>query len=221
MNLDNLTKEKVIKYHLSLKTKLDENVDVFSSLVALLRDCRELTGRNTETGKRNHSHDKDKSDNWLGAIGYLTVLDQIGKCYRLTKKEQITNNSIIKALKYFSDLDEDEIFAIYALRCSFAHDYSLFNINTNKKGFTHHFTVTGHGYHRIINLPSKPWDGDFGNRKVDNMTVINIPLLTDLIEDIINKLKSFIHSGELELEISPQEIKDRYLLFYNHNNNDR
>ena len=52
------------------------------------------------------------------------------------------------------------------------------------------------------------------------MTVINIPLLTDLIEDIINKLESFIHSGELELEISPQEIKDRYLLFHNHNNND-
>lgn len=211
MKFDDLDEEKVLRYHLNLETSIDEKTTVFSTLILLLKDCRTITQRDLITGARDKLN--DKSHNWLGAIGYLTVLDQIGKCYGVNEKSLPQSNSIIKALLSFTTLKNEEAQAIYALRCSFAHDYSLFNINNQKKGLTHHFTVTGHGFKRLIGLPKKVWDGNVANKAIENMTFINIPLLTDLVEDIVNSIQPLFLSNQLQFLMTPSEIKNRYLVF--------
>lgn len=218
MQFEKLTFKKVVSYHLSLRNEIDEKTTVFSSLVAVLRDAREITGRDLENGKRMESPPHGRLDSWLGASGYLTLLDQIGKCYRPKNKEKIRNsNNIYKALKYFTHLKEDEIKSIYALRCAFSHDYSLFNIG--RKGandkLTQHFTVTGEGYTRLISLPKKQWNGKHLDKSLENFTTINLPLLGDLVEGIYNCLVEYFNTDELEVDLEGgyMELKNRYILF--------
>jgi hypothetical protein len=217
MHFNNLTEDEILKYHLTLNTSIDEKTSVFSSLINLLNECRTLTGRNIKTGHR--SEIEDKSDSWLGTIGYFTVLDQIGSCYKIKSKNIPKGNTIFTALKSFTDLEEREIHALYALRCAFTHDFGLFNINQNKKKeLTHHFTVTGIGRRKLISLPINQWDGNFYNKKIENMTTINLPLLTDLIEKIISSLHDNFIKGDLYFLLTPSQIKERYLLFSYKNN---
>jgi hypothetical protein len=72
---------------------------------------------------------------WLGALGYMVMLDQIGECFRPTDADSpgAGTPDFIKALTYFADEVRDpERQALYALRCCFAHDYSLVNIPAGK-----------------------------------------------------------------------------------------
>lgn len=223
MQFKTLTLKEAISYHLSLLSQIDDNTIVFSSLVFVLRDAREITGRNLENGEHIISPPHGRLDSWLGALGYLTILDQIGKCYRPKLKSNIPKtNSITKALKYFTRLNENEINAIYALRCAFSHDYSLFNIGPKgeKDPLTHHFTVTGIGYDNLVELPKYAWDGKHDNKTFENRTVINLIKLGDLVEGIYDTLTTYFTADELIIDLpgGHMELKDRYLMFaYQHN----
>ncbi len=113
MQFKTQTTKEAISHHLLLMNKLDENTIVFSSLVAILIDTREITGRDLKNGQHIISPKHGRLDSWLGALGYLTILDQIGKCYRPKSKSKIVKaNSITKALKYYTLLKENEINAM-------------------------------------------------------------------------------------------------------------
>lgn len=218
MQFNNLTSKEAISHHLSLVNQIDDNTIVFSSLIAVLRDSREVTGRNLETGEKIISPVNGRLDSWLGALGYLTVLDQIGKCYRPKSKSRISKgNSIIKALSYFTLLSNKEINAIYALRCAFSHDYSLFNIGPKGENdsLTQHFTVTGLGYNTLICLPTQQWNGKHEDKSFENRTVINLIKLGDLIEAIYSALVEFFNANGLIIELKGghTELKDRYLMY--------
>ena len=47
----------------------------FSALRKGLEDCRRATNRDVKTGRRL---DSGNHDSWVGALGYLALLDQIG-----------------------------------------------------------------------------------------------------------------------------------------------
>jgi len=219
MDFKNVTVDQAIEYHLQLRKKIDEKTTVFSSLVAVLKDAREVTGRDLQSGERGK--DTEKLGSWLGAGGYLTVLDQLGKSYRPKSTDKILTpkTSIIRALKYFTKLTEAEIDALYALRCAFIHDYSLFNIDTRnrKDAYTHHFTVSGVGYEKngIVKLPRAKWDGNQNNKTISNQTVINLPLLGDLVEGIYQTIVELFKAGELEIELAGghRELVSRYIMF--------
>jgi len=178
-----------------------------SPLVAVLQEARKMTGRDEKTGKKvkNVSH-----GSWLGSVGYMITIDQIGDKFYLPDREDgikeisgVLSRSIenvcsfVKALANFSHLSNEEIFALYALRCSFVHDYFLYNIGN--KHFTHHFIVT-QGEENIVILPEENWDGDLKNRTDKNKTTISLEALGDLVEEIHKKLLELSTDGKLNIK---------------------
>ncbi|MBI2284508.1 MAG: hypothetical protein HYU71_12420 [Bacteroidetes bacterium] len=209
----------IIKAHLYLNSERDENGKVSeSSLVHALRNIRLITERDQDTGIATPN---GYLGNWIGAIGYITILDQIGKCYRPTYKEIIKDTKISpikKALFYFANLNEKEVDAIYALRNAFHHDFSLLNLDENKKRakYIHHFQVNAHPTEYIVKLPLTQWDGDINNRNNGNATYVNLQALGDLVENVYAKLLTLESNGEIVLELAggEAELKARYIFYH-------
>ncbi|MBL7761552.1 MAG: hypothetical protein JNK08_12715 [Sediminibacterium sp.] len=216
MNIQN-----AIKTHLCLNSERDENGRIYeSSLVHALRNIRLITGRNEETGV---AEPNGYLGNWIGAIGYLTLLDQIGKCFRPKSElhQEYQNNTppIKKALMNFNlnNLTNDEINAIYALRNGFHHDFSLLNIelkkNTTQIKNAHHFAVEVGSTNPVVKLPKIPWDGEIANRTKENVTYVNLQALGDMVENIYKLLLELESKNELLLELlgGESELRARYI----------
>lgn len=207
---------EVIKNHLG-PVKQVENRRLYSSYRAALNDARAVSGRNLLDGKMPTTG--ESAGSWLGALGYLALLDHIGSCFKpvdmaTNKKDR---SGIIKALKYFSELEGDEIDAIYALRCSFAHNYSLSNIGISeskkrKDALTHRFMVHGSQEGPIVHLRKKQWDGKFRDKNPDNVTYISLVLLGNLVEEICTKIFALASSDKLEITLDEgyEELEGRF-----------
>ena len=210
--------DKAIKMHLSLFTQADKNMTLFSGFIAALRDARKFTARDQETGQKISGQSFGDLGSWLGAIGYIVLLDQIGSCFKPISAATVSENTITKALKYFSTLPEKEIDAIYALRCAFAHDYSLYNINRSKPSLTHHFKVHQSPTFPLVKLPQQQWDGDYTNMNDRNKTTINLEALGDLVETICAQLFALASQNDLEVTLigGTDELLQRYS-FYSSN----
>jgi hypothetical protein len=195
----------VLKAYLTLEGyKTPHGMIMESCLTAALREARIITGRNSKTGLVDPENKCGYKGNWMGAMGYITFLDQIGKSLKPTYCERIENkkSDIIKALTYFTNLPKEEIEALYALRNAFFHDFSLYNSNPkNLHFFQVHVSDTGN----VVNLPSEKWDGDIDNLKATNQTVINLKTLGDLVEDIYKLLLKLEESNELKIELKGGE----------------
>jgi len=171
-----------------------------------------------ETGKIcDNNEDKFHGDpgSWLGAIGYFSVLNQIGNCFKLKSEGsegKEDSNKIKKALKYFSDLNDDkEINALYALRNSFAHDYSLQNINKNCPELNFCFEVYDGIDGRVVTLPQINWN-DRSPKAPENTTRINLRAFGDMVEKLINNLRKLAKDDKVEIALKGgiDEFKDRY-----------
>jgi hypothetical protein len=191
-----------IQIHLTLegyKTSTGQTIE--SCLTKALREARHITGRNKSTGLPDPENTFGDLGNWSGAMCYMTILDQIGKCYRPKSKTKCTRGSpIVIALTYFSSLSSDEISAIYALRCAFFHDFSLYNKHDNPK-LQHTFAVENHPTNPVVILPKSNWDGKMSSRTSDNNTHVNLRKFGDLVEEIYENLISLETKTELILEL--------------------
>lgn len=199
----NDTEKKVLNLYFSNPKKTD-SYEIKSPYIAALLDSRITTGRNKRTGKKlNKSH-----GSWIGSLGYMALLDHVGKIIKLKNKSNKTSNSFLNSLYNFSDLSEKQIYALYSLRCSFAHDYSLFNIPKNddhKKNLKiHRFRVTQGNNGDLIIFPKENWNGDYNDE--NNITTINLELFCDLVESINKKIKDEINKDNLELLISVNKL---------------
>lgn len=175
-----------------------------SPYVGVLQEARKATNRDIYSGEKviNTSH-----GSWLGAVGYLIAVDHTGDRFSVNNKnkqkkleeiEKITKlNSFIKTLIVFSSLSTKEIFALYALRCSFIHDYALFN--NKRKEFIHHFSVTQGQPGKLVIFPKKHWDGKMENRKEYNTTIVNLELFGDLVENTHLKLMKLADQSKLKI----------------------
>lgn len=175
-----------------------------SPYAAVLQEARNFTGRDYCSGLKR---EEESHVSWLGAVGYMIAIDHIGdKFYLLDSKKEVLIkeykkkfngllNSFTKALIYFSDLSIEEIAALYSLRCTFAHDFFLENKNKKIQILNHHFSVTQGTSGSLVRL-GKRWDGrEKKNNK--NKTIINLELFGDLVEDIYNKLLTFLGDNKL------------------------
>lgn len=215
MDYKNLTENEIISFHLNHIANLDDNTVVFSSLTAALRDARELTGRDINNGE-DLMPSNLKRGSWPGIICYLIILDQIGKCYKpLNKRSYKDLSPIQRTLKWFTNLSNDKIDVVYALRNALAHDYTISNLNRSKPNLQHHFTLVDFRETQLITLPRTIWDGDPESKSINNLTIISLPLLGDLIELIWNSLMELHSNNKLELILKggATEIKSRYLNF--------
>jgi hypothetical protein len=160
-----------------------------SGFVAALRDAREDSGRGPDTGA---IMDESRTGHWLGAVGYLILLDQIGKCFApagTTASHESEQRSILRSLANWAPhIAHDEACAIYALRNALSHDYSLFNRNTNNPKFQHLFTLdrsTG----SVVRLPGRPWPGDYAHPAEDCRTTVSLRELGNLVEAIVTAVR--------------------------------
>jgi hypothetical protein len=197
-----------IQIHLTLQGHKTDKGTRDSCLTAALREARHITGRNKSTGLPDPENKCGFLGHWAGAMVYLTILDQIGKCYRPKSKVKATKGSSIeKALFYFSSFNEDEISAIYALRNAFFHDFSLYNFRPDDMRLQHSFIVDNHPINKVVRLPAEKWDGKMETRSAKNATYINLKTLGDIVEEIYQKLILLESKNELALELPGGEVE--------------
>lgn len=182
-----------------------------SPYIAALIDSRIATCRNKRSGKKlNKGH-----GSWIGALGYMALLDHVGKIIEFKDKKNTTKKSFLGSLYNFSNLKKKEIYALYSLRCSFAHDYSLFNIPHNddkeKELKCHRFRVTQGDTGELIVFPKDIWNGDLKNE--DNITIINLELFGDLVESIHKKIVNGINKDSIKL-LDNVNIEDLVIVEY-------
>jgi hypothetical protein len=180
----------------------------FSSLTGAIRAARETTGRDVSTGEKKTG---EPHGNWLGVLGYFTVLDQVGSCFQRISSSS-SSKGVPSALKQFTNLNQADIKALYALRCSFAHDFSLFNKNEKRPDLWHRFVVLANNEYPLIKLPEKPWDGDIFTDSPDVFTVVNLEKLGDLVEDVFRTLIELAKDNKLQTrsKCDPNEISAKY-----------
>jgi hypothetical protein len=203
-----MDKKTAINTHLKLNyQKANDGLIYFSTLCGAIKDSRKMTGRNIDTGAKDGSNKFGHLGSWLGTMGYITILDQIGKCYRPKSKVQLekSKSAIIKALSYYTSLNDLEINALYALRNAFFHDFSIYNKDNPK--YLHQFIVYNHPTNPVVVLPKSNWDGKFKNISNDNATYVNLQALGDLVENIYKKLIELSDLDDLEIELEGKEFE--------------
>jgi hypothetical protein len=208
--LENIVNESVaITYFLAAPTGV--GVQYFSSLYKGLVDCRSATNRDLETGEKLPSKDHDS---WLGALGYLVLVDLVGTCLTRKHLNQESPNSppFISALEAFGGLSREEISALYALRCAFAHDFSLYNVHPRKPELTHYFQLRIDADAPLVLHAKRQWDGDYRHTPAECATAIGLTRIGDLVEDIYVTLQRLAKSQDLKVKLpgGALELIDRY-----------
>lgn len=181
-----------------------------SCLTKAFREARVICGRDEFNGDPVVLH---KLGWWSGAMVYMSILDQIGSCYRPKYSRKKPNRKSLKsdfhlALFYFTDLSELEIIEIYSLRNAFFHDFSLLN-KSDKYGKYNIFWLFDEVDGELLKLPTKKWNGGFKNiNNNEQFTKLNLKLFGDLVESILirliklkstNKLKNILKGKAKEL----------------------
>ncbi len=211
-----MTIKEAIDIHLMLTSQRQPDGYIYeSSLVLALKKSRIITARDENTGIPDPNAKCGSTGNWIGAMGYITILDQIGDCYHPSTKTKITSNisGIKKALSYYTSFTSQEINAIYALRNAFFHDFSLLNMYP---GYFHRFKVDDHPTKPVVILPAQPWNGQINSFNNNNETYINLKKLGDLGEEIYKNLISFNSQGQLILDLpgGTAELLARYIIIH-------
>ena len=209
-----LTIKDAITAHL-YPTRPRLGVQYKSSLIALLTDARGATGRDLDTGS---VVSPDHTRSWLGATGYLILLDQVGTCFRQTGVNVAADNPIARALKQFSHVTDDaRVDVIYALRHALAHDYALFNANSRHPSRQHAFNFTADDHTPLVVLPRRAWNGSYDASTPiapEETTVVNLRALGDLCEEVVANLRQLHERQRLGITIDLAEFMVRYGLYY-------
>lgn len=185
-------------------------VTIFSGFTHALTEARRTTGRDIHTGAKV---DAALHGSWIGAIGYFALLDQISDCFKPRQATLSNTRDLRRALEHFTSLNPPDRDALYALRCAFAHDYSLYNINSRHASLTHNFQVVRAGSGPVVSPAKISWNGDFRTRSSDNQTTVNLEAFGDLVEDVVRAIRSLHAAGNLEIVLADgsDELVSRYM----------
>ena len=175
---------------------------VRSSLEASLKNCREATNRDGNTGT---PLPPGVNGSWLGAMGYLALLDQIGNSVRHRKHPRAPSGKtgFEHALAHFSTITDDEAVCLYALRNSLAHDFSLVNVppprikGARRKALTRLFTLS-RGEPNLIRWPTRNWSPN--NPRRTDATVVDVGHLGDLVEGVVHEVRRVYALDELRFQ---------------------
>ncbi|MCO5319641.1 MAG: hypothetical protein M9922_11915 [Microthrixaceae bacterium] len=192
-----------------------------SSLHAALRDCRPLQGRDAATGLLPAG---EGAPSWIGAIGYLCVVDQLSSAVRHAAAEARSRaepeaRKKYRALYDFTELDDEAIEALYGLRCSLAHDYSLANRKPGLPARQHVFHLTGDPGEVVI-LPSAElrWTGEWADSEDSfEPTEVRLRSVGDLVEEVVNTIRAEHRAGNVQIALpgGRAEMDRRYFFLHN------
>jgi hypothetical protein len=155
---------------------------------------------------------------WLGALGYLVVLEAVGGTLgrpktRFTKRSGPTAIFMAGAREFSpTPVTLSEADALYALRSSLAHSFDLRNcIRTSKPPYRFALTESGD----LITAANPPWDGitrpapvhDIAERRRFT-TLVNVWGLGQYVEALVANLRSEHIRGRVALlpEIDPADL---------------
>ena len=180
-----------------------------SSFIAVLGDTRGAAERDADGVVL-----PDRlSMSWLAATGYLVLLDQIGTCFETQDKQTIAdNNAIIRALKYFSHVQDDPTLgALVALRNALTHDYGLYN-QDNRYPLRHHaFNYGADETTPLVQLPKRRWSGHWDTSiPEEETTIVNLRKVGDLAEEVVATLRSNHEAETLVLRLPLPEFRVRF-----------
>jgi hypothetical protein len=171
-----------------------------SSYFAALEHARELGGRNSKNGAIEK---EEYLGSWPSACLYLTLIDHIGNKFAIPIKggdviHGTEKNDFLKALQFFTSLGDEDHKTLYQLRCSFLHQFNLYNIE--HKGYKNrHFSV--HRGSPLITYPEIEFDGNLDNISSNNSTGVSLPRVADLVEEIHKKITEHLKNDELIVNI--------------------
>ena len=189
--------------------------DRISCFVAARRDARLTAGRDADTGA---IVSEPSTGCWLGAIGYLLLLDQLGTAVQPRLGPGVASPaadvpSIMKALEWFApSVTPKGRKVLYALRCALAHDYSLFNKHGKDPELQHEFALH-RGTGRLIQLPTTSWSGSY-TAIGREPTYVSLRLLGDRVEEACEAVRSTHRRGQLTIGVglTPDDLAQRYTL---------
>jgi len=207
-----MTEKDAILTHLTLYEPTGNPVR-FTSYTAALRDARGITKRNPDNGRLDPQAKHGHIGSFLGAIGYLILLDHIGMCFRPKGGARLSGEKpIAKALLSFTKLSREKIEAILELRNRFAHDYGLCT-HSRKPGQCFFFLLTARSG-ELLKLPVKAWDGRFGKGCSEHVTTVDLWELGELVEGICRRLEEMAKNEGLEIALKggADALQNRYWL---------
>jgi hypothetical protein len=156
-------------------------VRVRTSLEAALDDVRAAVGRDASGVTRNH----ERAAYWLGACGYLMLLDQISCVFRFDDFERLLRSDLV-------GLDADDAGAIYGLRNAFIHSYGLVNdadgLSENvRRRRRHTFRLTV-GQSQLVTLGDR---SDVLTAPLGDLpdTVVDLVRLGDVVEAVVAEIQ--------------------------------
>ena len=186
-----------------------------SGFVAALGAARGASGRDENgivvaEGETGH---------WLGAVAWMVLLDQIGTCFRPTPPAGATpippcGRSLLNALHWwYPELPEPEAKALYALRCAFAHDYSLWNKNSDPQ--LQHCFVVDRDPVRFVRLATDQWKPPSPPTPT-NQTSVSLRKLGDVSEEIVSRVRKAAGDDKLDIVLSDgvNELENRYAITF-------
>jgi hypothetical protein len=189
-----------------------------TSFVALMRDARVIAHRNADTG--NPLPEEPRAGLWPGALLYLVLVEQVGST--LTRAgipiiKEGSGHQFRTALTHFGDRtianNQDAQFALWALRCSFAHAYVAAYKGSGNPKMNHLFELTWSSDARdnwIVSVPSLPWDGNVGN--AGSPTPVNLYRVEELGEHVIHRVQAAARTNDLRLRpgVTIEDLNRRY-----------
>jgi hypothetical protein len=184
---------------------VNSNKTCKSSYFAALLHARELGGRCIKSGSIERV---EQIGSWPSACLYLTLIDHVGNIF--AKKSKISNspNSFLKALESFTSLEEEERKTLYQLRCSFLHQFNLYNVG-NSGYEDRHFIV--HRGQPLIVFPKEKFSGDLSKISSNNATLVSLPEIANLVESIHTEITSLLLKNELEINVPNGITLEQYL----------
>jgi hypothetical protein len=193
-----------------------EQLGFMSSFQAVLHDARGVTRRDGDgvvrPGQDSHS------SAWIGAVAYLTFMDQIGTALTLRDRpKEEPGNAVRLCLRDFApNMPARDVDAIYALRCALVHDFSLFNMNPDTPRMKFHFGFVADTSSPLVAHSQEQWTGKFdGINWATTQTTINLRAIGDLGEACNRAVMEAWHAGRVQSRLEPAELVIRYGIFYN------
>jgi len=197
-----MTESEIIKNLLDINYGEDETI---STLSVAIRNSRELSDREVETGKKKNLINTDRLENsiinntyegskFIALANYLIIIDLIGNIFKKCNQSEI-KDGFKQTLKHFTTLDDLEIKSLKNLRNALAHKFSLGN---ESEVFTLDYSENSKN---IIELPFENYPSHKRSlqKTEKNLTIVYFENICDLVENVYSELKCLESKNQLEI----------------------
>ncbi len=152
---------------------------------------------------------------WLAALGFLSFFDGVGGAVRSTLVSDVAKTTDVeKGLAHFTDVSPADALVLYALRCAFAHRYSLINVGKGSRAERLHHAfvlVDDPDQEWLVTMPTMSWGGQDMLDLRGRQTKVNLAQLFAVAGRMRSRVVELHEEGHLLLVNSSAETRRRYV----------